>query len=169
MREQSVQLEPAGELVPDPQTGELIDLRTAPPELLAEAAWILSERERAFRGVRQAVEAELRERLKQSGRRRDQFGRYQLALEPVNRREWDPEELEQCVRALIDEGVVRAGEVTGLLRHETVVSGKTAQTLLGRLSGEPATRLSRCFRWVRHGQPRLTITTDAQGRLERGE
>jgi hypothetical protein len=144
--------------VVDPSTGELILLSTRSTDLLVDLILELRARVQSYTAWRKAAEAEIRKRLEAEGRRIAVVGDHELSVEASRGRAWDPDDLGLVVRELLDEGHLVAGEVTGLLRKETKVDGRLAQSLLGRLTGEPKSRLEGCFRWELKGTPKLQIT-----------
>ncbi len=141
-----------------PTTGEQLDaLDQQPPGVLADALFELRERAGAHRKMERALEDELRRRMGTRERTVFVFGDYEVAARPRSRREWDADELEATLRELLDQGTVHAGELTEVIRHETIVSGKEALGLLGRLSGDAHDAVERCFRWVTSGTPKLEV------------
>jgi hypothetical protein len=136
-----------------PTTGELLDrIETRPPEELAELLLAIRERRSAL-GIQERIVAdELRRRveLRTGGQNRVVcFGDFEVTAHDKFEREWDPEALETIARELIDENVITAGSITGLIRHETTVSRSEAAKLLRRLGGDALSRVSHCFTWKR--------------------
>jgi hypothetical protein len=146
-----------------PQTGELLDaLEAQPPAVLAETLLALRERVAELRAMQGAVEDELRRRL--AGRERTVvvFGDYEVEARPSFQRQWDADELEGTLRELLDQGVVHAGELTEVIKHETIVSGREAVRLLGRLQGDARRDVERCFRWVPKGAAKVEVARSVQ-------
>ena len=135
-------------VVAHPVTGELLDnLDSQPPAVLAEALFELRARKARMRTSERALEAELRRRVELRERAVHIVGDYEISAKPESRREWDADELEGVLRELLDRGVVHAGELTEVIRHETFVSASEALRLLNRLSGDARTAVERCYRW----------------------
>ena len=145
--------------VVNPVTGEVLDaLETQPPETLADTLYAVRQHTSDLRKVEQALADELRRRIGTRDRTVFQWGEYEVTAKPEYRREWDPEELEGTLRELLDQGTVQAGELTEIIRHETVVSGKEALHLLGHLSGDSLKAVERCFSWKQKGPARVQVT-----------
>jgi hypothetical protein len=155
--------EPNDVAVAHPKTGELLDaLESQPPAVLADVLLALRERQGEIRQMEHRIEDELRRRL--AGRERTivVFGDFEVEARAPSRREWDADELEVALRELVDRGAVDARELTDVIRHETVVSGREAQRLLGRLSGDALRAVERCFRWTTKGPPKVTVARSVQ-------
>jgi hypothetical protein len=145
-------------LVVHPATGELLPaLDTQPPERLAEMLFAVRELQARLKDFGVLVEDELRGRMETRGRRLWVVGDYGLGLESRNESVWDGEELEGVLRDLVDQGVVTAGELTGLIRHETVVSRTEANRLTGRLSGAAKAAVEACRTWKRVSRGRVKV------------
>lgn len=150
-------------VVVNPRDGTILDnLNNQPSDLLAAVAHDLRAREKQLAEMRKAVEAVLLGRLEQEGRRLALVGDYEIQVDTGRGRVWDGEDLEHALRELVDAGTLQAGELTGLIRHETKVDGKAAVRLLGLLSGRPRGLVEACFRWETKGRPRLTVTPSVQ-------
>lgn len=146
-------------MVVDPRDGTILEnLHDAPPGQLTEVAVELKRREQHFRAMRALVETELVGRVQAHSRNTVHIAGYELRVEGGRQRVWDPEDLEECLRELVDDGVVHAGELTGLITHQAKVNGTQAAKLLGSLNGQARGLLERCFQWEQKSKPRLTIT-----------
>jgi hypothetical protein len=145
-------------LVVHPGTGELLDsLDAQPPEVLADALYVLRQRHSDLRKAERALEDELRRRVGNRDRTVFLFGSYEVTAKPEFRRQWDGDELEAVLRELLDRGTLQAAELTEVIRHETVVSGSEAMRLLSRLTGESKQAVQDCFEWVQKGPSRVTV------------
>jgi len=151
---------PTAQLVVHPSTGEYLGdahaLEQAPPELLADAFAAIERRMSELREMRKLLDHELARRLDIKDRKRWTWGDYEVSLEGGRRREWDGDQLEQVVRDLVDAGVIGAGEVTDLIRHETNVSGTAGNKLRARLSGASLRAVDDCWTW-QDGRRRLEV------------
>ena len=134
------------ELIVHPTTGEILELEALEPDRLADALLALRDVETRARDWRKRVEAELRQRMPPE-RALWCVGDYEVRVGYRNESEWDADELERVVRALIDAGVVDPREVTELIRHETIVSRSEANRLLDRLSGRAHAAVQACRSW----------------------
>lgn len=146
-------------VVYDPRDGTVYDqLSDEPTGLLAHLALELKQREQQFKQMREHVEAELTQRIQAGGRKTVLVEGLELSIKSGRGRVWDGDELEDALRSLVDDGVLHAGELTGLITHKTDVDGKRAVALLGMLHGPPFTLVEGCFHWEQKGRPKLTIT-----------
>lgn len=153
----------AGDLIFDPRTGEILgELADEATDRLADLVLELRARETQLAEMRKQIEAELRDRLKQQGRRVATVGDYELETKTSRKRVWDGDELEGALRHLVDEGVLQVGDLTGLVTRETKVDGTKAAKLLGQLQGAAKHMIEQCFHWEDSGQPKLTVTPVAQ-------
>jgi hypothetical protein len=149
-------------VVAHPISGELIEqLDQQPAAVLADALFLLRERRLVMRQMEGALEAELRRRVAMRDRAVFVFGDYEVSNKSTSRREWDADELEGVLRELLDAGTLHAAELTEVIHHETRVSGKEAQRLLGRLTGDALKAVERCFRW-RQGPARVEVERSVQ-------
>jgi hypothetical protein len=150
-------------VVAHPVTGELIEsLEAAPPAMLADALLALRERQQQLRAMERQIEDELRRRLAGRERRVIVFGDFEVEARPASRRQWDGDELEGALRELLDRGAVDARDLTDVIRHETVVSGKEALRLMGRLQGDALRLVEACFEWVQAGPLKVTVARSVQ-------
>ena len=149
--------------VVDPRDGTVLDdLQDQSTGLLAHVALELKRREQHLHAMRVLVEAELTTRVHDAGRKVVLVDDLELKIEGGRGRVWDGDELELALRDLVDRGTLRAGELTGLITHETKVNGKGMQRLLGLLHGPARAQVETCFTWESKGQPRLVITPSVQ-------
>lgn len=149
---------PRAEIV-HPATGELLEpLDQQPAERLA--AWTaqtddLADRLKLFR---EDLDRELRRRLQLQERNAATFGDWEVAIEkPPREAVWDGDTLEGELRRLVDDGVVRAGELTGVITHETVVHKSEANKVIARLSGAARTAVEQCRTWRDKGKPKVKV------------
>lgn len=151
-------------IVVDPRDGTILDsLADQKPDLLAEVALELRRREQQLHDMRELVEAELTDRVLADNDKDRRVAitvldDYELRVERARSRRWDGDDLEATLEQLHQQGVLRAGEWTGLVTREPKVDGKAAQRLLGQLSGQSLAAVEACFEWEHKGRPRLTIT-----------
>jgi len=138
----------SGELVVHPATGEVVGaLSSAPPETLADVWLALKERERELKDMRELVTRELAARLHTRGRAVWTVGEYEIRNVAGKRSAWDGDELERVLRQLIDEGVVTASEVGGLVEHQIKVDGRGMNRLVSRLVGNARRAVEACRTW----------------------
>jgi hypothetical protein len=93
------------------------------------------------------LEAELRRRLKLRQTKLAVFGDWEVESETSRRSEWDADALEQAMQALVDDGVVRAGDIADVIRREPVVSLSKARDLAARLDGDAKASVEACRTW----------------------
>jgi hypothetical protein len=141
----------------DPRDGRVLgDMTVEPSTVLADLVLELKRRESELRSWRDVVEAELRGRLAAEHRRLAVVGDYELRVDS-GRGEWDGDELEGVLRALIDDGTLAVRDVTGIVTRQTKVDGHAARRLLNSLTGPPKAAVGDCYRQG-VGKPRLTVT-----------
>jgi hypothetical protein len=139
---------PGDAILAHPATGEIISIAGAPPAVLADAWTALRERERQLKEWRGLVEDQLRILLAVRQRRGAwPVGDFEISVKGGRYSEWDGEQLEIVLRELVDDGVVLAGEVTDVIRHETTVSASAADRLSRRLAGEAHRAVEACREW----------------------
>ena len=150
-----------------PDTGELLEhLDQQPAETLADALNAVQERLQEatrLKAMGQTLETELRRRLELRGRRIDTFGNYEVeAVKPVSEAVWDADEVEGLLREYVDDGVLGAGELTEVVRHEATVNRTEINKVLGRLAGTHRDVLERLRTWRTKGQPRVKVTKSVE-------
>jgi hypothetical protein len=149
-----------------PKTGEQIDLATLATDELATLALNLREWERDDAKARKHVERALIDAMQRREHRVEHTpSGYTIEVNAGHTRVWDPDELEGAARHLVDEGVIQAGQYTGLLRRETKVDGRIAQRLLGALTGTARRTIEACFTW-KTGEPTVKITPPSPPAIE---
>jgi hypothetical protein len=146
----------------NPETGELLEhLDQQPPEALAEVLDNIHARQARLKIWSDALEGELRRRLKIIGRNLEVFGEWEVESRPTRSREWDADELEGVLRRLVDEGAVKAGEVADVIVRKPSVAGKQALALRSRLSGEAQAAVDGTFAWKEKPGP-VTVAKSVQ-------
>lgn len=138
----------------------LTDLRNQPSERIAEAADLIAQEQERLSEMAARLEAELRVRLAERGRRQMQAGEWQVRIEGGNGREtvWDADELEDKMRILVDSGVLRASECVGVIKREPVVSREAAKALAARLDGQARALIESCYEWrKKKGRGKLNV------------
>lgn len=154
--------------LPSAPIGTFVDLRSGqvwpditevPTAALAGAVTEIQARTRRYAEWRKAAEAELLRRLSESRRRSAVVDGWDIQHVSTGRaRVWDADDLELTLRELVDENVLRAGEITGLIRTTRSVDGTAARDLLAQLDGDAKARVEACFRWERKGSDKVTVT-----------
>jgi hypothetical protein len=146
----------------DLTTGEVLEqLDQQPPELLAKALAAVDERLAEAQRWREALAGELRRRLKLRQTKFATFGDFEVEAATKRSRKWDADGLEAVLRQLEADGVIRAGDWTGLITREPTVSGKTALELRGRLDGDALAAVDETWTWTEKAGP-LTVTRSVQ-------
>ena len=132
----------------NPETGEVLEhLDQQPAEALAEALDAVHGRQATLKEWADALEGELKQRLKLRKSKLVVFGDWEVECRPINRSEWDPAELEGALKRLVDEGVVRAADVADVITHEPVVSSRRAGALASRLTGDAKAAVEAARTW----------------------
>jgi hypothetical protein len=132
----------------NPDTGELLEhLDQQPPEALAEALDAIYAWQAKLKRSEDAIAAVLRQCLKVRQARTVVWGDW--SVEASIRREsvWDGAELEPVLQQLVDDRVVTAGDLTGIITRTPVVSRSKANALLGRLDGDARQAVEACRAW----------------------
>jgi hypothetical protein len=146
-----------------PHTGEVLDrLDQRSPEVLAEALHAITARQETLKASAAALDAELRRRLQIRGRNVATFGEWEVALEQGREAVWEGEQAEEILRELVDEGVLRAGELTDVISHETVIHRSAMNRVLARLTDQYRHKLETARYWQSRGRGRLRVTATAQ-------
>jgi hypothetical protein len=125
------------------------ELEQLPAERLAEVMLELDEASKRMRATRKLLDAELARRLDVRGRDKLHIGEYELHRKSRNESVWDGDELESVLRRLVDEGVVDARELVGVIAHETTVSKREASRLAERLAARERRLVEQCRTWKR--------------------
>jgi hypothetical protein len=155
------------DLAVNPQTGEVLEhLGQQPPEALAWALVEIHARQAEMKLWSDALETELRRRLKVRGARVAVFGDWEVEATRTRQSDWDLGGLEPVLEALVEEGVVRAADVTEVITREPVISRKHARQLMGRLTGEARAAVEACCTW-RETAGKLIVTRSVE--LSSGE
>jgi hypothetical protein len=128
-----------------PDTGELlVELASAPPEVLADFYAAIRDEERRLKAMREMLRAELEQRLATRGVAVLTVGDYEIGVKRGKRSSWDGQTLEDVVRGLIDAGAVTYRDVAGLISHDVKVNGNVANSLSRRLVGEHKAAVEAC-------------------------
>jgi len=147
--------------VVDPRTGVMFPIEEVKDDLLVEIFTALEEREKQYQTWRRQAEDEL---VRRHGGRKEpwQLGAREITVESNYSRVWDATELQLVVEDLVERGLLRVGDVNGLLLdQEPKVDGKKAADLLNRSQGDALMELRRCFSW-KQGRPRVRVTPTAR-------
>jgi len=134
--------------VVDLSTGEVLErLDEQPPETLAQALDVVRAQIAERREWETALAGELRNRLKMRGSKLVVFGDWEVEATVKRESDWDVDGLEAAMRDLVDEGIVRAGDVAEVITRTPVVSRSKAKTLLSRLTGDARERVAALCTW----------------------
>jgi hypothetical protein len=138
----------SGEVAVNPATGEVLErLDEQSGEILAEALHVVHERQAELAQWRDALEGELRRRLKIRQAKLAVFGEWEVQTAGSRESVWDVDELEQALQALVDDGVIQAGDVADVITRKPVVSRSAAKRLLSRLAGPARERIAAACTW----------------------
>jgi hypothetical protein len=144
-------------LTADQRAGEAT-LSQQPVARLAQALDTIRCRQTDLKAAAAEIEAELRRRLRQHDRTTVVLDGWEIAVESGNESVWDSDELEGVLRDLVDNGVVTAGELTGIIRRDPVVSRTDANRLAARLSGAARAAVEACRTWRQKSPGRVRVT-----------
>ena len=148
--------------VVNPATGELLErLDEQPAETLAEALDLVLEREAEAQRWRDALEVELRRRLKMRQTKLAVFGDWEVGVGGGRESEWDADELEPTLQRLVDEGTVRAGDIADVITRPPVVSRSRAKALAARLDGDAKAAVQAACTW-KDKPGKLTVVRSVQ-------
>lgn len=150
------------DLVVNLATGEVLEhLDRVPPETLAEAVEALRERQTQFKQWQSDLEGELRRRLRALDRKLAVFGDYEVQMTTPKKSEWDLELLEAGINSLVQQGVLKNGEVTEVIDRTPTVRAGEATKLINRLSGEPKRTLELARTW-KDERGKLTVVRSVE-------
>src|SRR5215471_2717013 len=131
-----------------PGTGELIEnLKVIGTEPLADLMLAVRDKLAALKEIEHLASDEIRHRMKFHDRAVWVVGNYGIECKPINRSVWDWDELDGVLRQLVDDGVLHAGECTGVIRKEIKGSAREADRLAKRLDGKPRRMVEGCRVW----------------------
>ena len=142
----------------DPRSGEVLDLTSAPKQQLVDVVLYCRHHEGLMTTWRRACEGELAQRLAAEGKRVDVVGDHELGLDTGRGKEWDGDMLRGVVMDLLEQKIITASTVTGLVRTEVKVDGHAANRLLDQLDGEPRELVAACFHFAQKRRPTVKIT-----------
>lgn len=143
-------------------TGEVLErLNEQPADTLAEALHLVLEREAEAKRWADALALELRRRLKIRQTKLAVFGEWEVEAATSRESVWDAAELEAALEQLVEEGVVRAGDVADVITREPVVSRSKAKTLASRLTGDAKTAVEAACTWQER-PGKLTVARSVQ-------
>ena len=139
----------AGELVAvHPGTGELLDhLEQRPPADLADALAAIRAQQDQLAEWGKVLETELRRRLKLMDRKLAVFGDYEVATTTSRKSVWDVAELEVQIESLVEQGILKAGDVTEVIDRTPTVRAGAATTLIRRLDGASKRAIEQTRTW----------------------
>lgn len=131
-----------------PATGEILEhLDQQPAEKLADTLDEIYRQQGELARWESAIAAELRQRLKVRQTKRATFGDWEIEATTSRSAEWDAAELEAELAGLIDQGIVRAGDVAEIVTRPPVVSKSKAGRLVSTLTGDARDRVAALRTW----------------------
>ena len=132
-----------------PRTGEIFEhLDQVPPETLAETLAAIREWQAEFTRYAAAIERDLRRRLKTLDRTLTVFGEWEIAApKPGKESVWDVEEFQTVLNQLAEDGVIKKGETTEVIKRTETVRASEANRLIARLTGESQRALEATRSW----------------------
>jgi len=163
------------QVIPHPETGEALNLRLAPGELLLEVIDKLKGRERGYAQWRRAAEDEILRRMDEAGKKIDIIGDLEVRVRNNNEAHWDPDDTEATLNDLTARGLIAPRFAEGVIVRTITVNRSAINKLLESLApdSEAYRELVRCRTWRRRS--RRTIETavvpdleDALPKLDQG-
>jgi hypothetical protein len=146
----------------NPDTGELLEhLDQQPPEALAEALDAIYAWQAKLKRSEDAIAAVLRQCLKVRQARTVVWGDWSVEASVRRESVWDGAELEPVLQQLVDDRVVAAGDLTGIIVREPVVSRSKANALAKRLDGDAKAAVEACCTW-KEKSGKLTVVRSVQ-------
>jgi hypothetical protein len=106
------------EIIPHPGTGEALDVKTQPTDLLSHFHDMLAERERDLRTHRRVVDEELVERMDHEGVRTFHAADFTIEVSKPTERDWDIDLLQE---RLVLDGIISASKAGKCVKHEPKV------------------------------------------------
>lgn len=139
------------------------DIDLKPDELLANAVDLIRQSVAEEKKILELVEDEIRRRMELKDRKLAVWGDYEIALESSNESVWNAEELETTLQDLVDDGILRAGELTEIIDRTPTVRRREADRVAKRLSGQPRAAVEACRVWrVKGGRARVRVTKSVE-------
>jgi hypothetical protein len=131
------------DVIPHPGTGEALDVKRQPTDLLSHFHDMLAERERDLRTHRRAVDDELVERMDHEGVRTFHGSDFTIEVSKPTERQWDIELLRETLDRLVRDGIISATKAQKCIRLEP----KVAAMELRPLESDPRTQrqIAACF------------------------
>lgn len=132
----------------NPSTGELLEhLDQQPPEALAAALDAVHVLQGRLKESGDALEAELRRRLKMRQARLVVFGDWEVEASVSRESVWDAVELEGAMTRLVEDGTIRAADIADVITREPVVARTKAKQLASRLTGDARAAIDAACTW----------------------
>jgi hypothetical protein len=128
------------EVIPHPGTGEALDVKRQPTDLLSHFHDMLAERERDLRTHRRVIDDELIERMDHEGVRTFHAEDFTLEVSKPTEREWDLALLHETLDRLVRDGIISQSKAEKCVKHEP----KVVALELRPLESDP-----RCQRQIR--------------------
>jgi hypothetical protein len=109
------------EIIPHPGTGEALDVKSQPTDLLSHFHDMLAERERDLRTHRRVVDEELVERMDHEGVRTFHAADFTIEVSKPTERDWDIALLQETLGRLVLDGIISASKAGKCVKHEPKV------------------------------------------------
>lgn len=117
------------DLVRIPQTGELIDVKTATTDVLAEAHEDLRQAQSEVRSMARQIDDELIERMDYEGKRTYHGEGFTLEASAPVEREWDLDTLDVVLARLVREGTISQRKADACIRTKLEPNVRELKTL----------------------------------------
>ena len=105
-------------LVPDPRTGEALDVKTAPTDVLAELHDLIAGTEKDLRSHRRTVDDEIVQRMDHEGLRTFHLDGYTIETSKPTEREWNIDLLLDTLDRLVADGIISSRKAAKCVKIE---------------------------------------------------
>lgn len=129
-----------------PQTGELLDIRNEPTNVLADLHESFMAHERDLRSYRRAVDDELVERMDHEGVRTFKGDGFTIEVGKPTEREWNMDLLLETLDRLVSDGIISSRKAEKCVKVERRAVAREVRPL----ESDPRTQrqIAACFREV---------------------
>ena len=155
------ELVPTGEVLPNPFTGEVIDL-DAPTEVLAKELQQLRDLDTERKRLVAVVQREIIRRCDFDAKLTYHFPGFDLTADGKGRREYNGEALKKVLEGLLDDGLIsRDAARAAIERTVSFKARRSGTNALEKLGGDVAKRLKSAERRIPDEKRRVSIKPKA--------
>jgi hypothetical protein len=133
-------------LVPDPRTGEALDVKTAATDTLAELHDLIAGTERDLRSHRRTIDDEIVQRMDHEGVRTFHLGNFTIEVGKPTEREWNMDLLLETLDRLVSDGIISSRKASKCVKVERKVVAMEVRPL----ESDPRTRrqIAACYQEI---------------------